>query len=80
MRRAGLGKAEPGADGGKVPLADYARTWIEERPGLRPKTVTLYRYLLRKHIAPVLGALAIADIQPGKVRNWRKQLLDSGVS
>ena len=67
-------------DDGKVPLADYARTWIEERPGLRPKTVTLYRYLLRKHIAPALGTLAIADIQAGKVRHWRKQLLDSGVS
>ena len=67
-------------DDGKVPLADYARTWIEERPGLRPKTITLYRYLLRKHIAPVLGTLPIADIQPGRVRRWRKQLLDSGVS
>lgn len=67
-------------DGGKVPLADYAQTWIEERPGLRPKTITLYRYLLRKHIAPALGTLAIADIQAGRVRHWRKQLLDSGVS
>ena len=53
-------------DDGKVPLADYAQTWIAERPGLRPKTVELYRYLLRKHIAPVLGNLAIADIKPGR--------------
>src|SRR6202034_2951083 len=36
--------------------------------------------LLRKHIAPGLGRLAIADIQPGQVRRWRKQLLDAGVS
>jgi integrase len=67
-------------DDGKVPLADYAQTWIAERPGLRPKTVELYGYLLRKHIAPVLGGLAIADIQASKVRRWRKQLIDSGVS
>jgi len=46
-------------DDGKVPLTDYAQTWIAERPGLRPKTVELYSYLLRKHIAPVLGHLAI---------------------
>jgi integrase len=67
-------------DDGKVPLADYAQTWIADRPGLRPKTVELYGYLLRKHIAPVLGGLAIADIQASKVRRWRKQLIDSGVS
>jgi integrase len=36
--------------------------------------------LLCKHIAPVLGGLAIADIQASKVRRWRKQLIDSGVS
>jgi integrase len=67
-------------DDGKIPLADYAQTWIAERPGLRPKTVELYSYLLRKHIAPVLGGLAIADIQASKVLRWRKQLIDSGVS
>ena len=26
-------------DDGKISLADYAETWIEERPGLRPKTI-----------------------------------------
>jgi hypothetical protein len=34
-------------DAGEILLADYGATWIDERPGLRPKTVTLYRYLLR---------------------------------
>ena len=67
-------------DDGKVLLADYARTWIGERTELRPKTVLLYRYLLRKHIAPVLGQVAIAAVQPAQVRRWRKQLLDAGVS
>ncbi len=52
---------------GQVSLADYARIWIDERPDLRPKTVLLYRYLLRKHIAPVLGQVAIVDLQPGQV-------------
>ncbi len=67
-------------DDGKVSLAEYARIWIDERPGLRPKTVELYRYLLRKHLAQVLGPVPIADIQPGHVRRWRKTLLDDGVS
>jgi integrase len=67
-------------DDGKVSLAEYAGTWIGERPGLRPKTVELYRYLLRKHLTPVLGPMPIADIQAGHVRRWRKHLLDAQVS
>jgi hypothetical protein len=42
-------------DRGKVKLADYAATWIAQRPGLRPRTVDLYRWLLGKHITPYLG-------------------------
>ena len=38
-------------DAGEILLSDYGATWIDERPGLRPKTVMLYRYLLRSHIA-----------------------------
>ncbi len=67
-------------DDGKVSLGEYARVWIEERPGLRPKTVELYQYLLRRHLAPVLGPMPIADIQPGHVRRWHKKLLDNDVS
>jgi integrase len=67
-------------DDGKVSLGEYARVWIDERTGLRPKTVELYRYLLRKHLAQVLGSVSVADIQPGHVRRWRKTLLDDGVS
>ena len=39
-------------DAGTVLVPDDGVTWIEERPGLRPKTVRLYSYLLRSHIAP----------------------------
>jgi integrase len=67
-------------DDGKVSLAEYARTWIEERPGLRPKTVELYSYLLRKHLAVMLGPLPIADINPGHVRRWRTKLLAAELS
>lgn len=50
-----------------------------ERPGLRPKTVQLYRYLLRSHLLPTLGAKSIADIRESHVRRWRKERLDAGV-
>ena len=67
-------------DDGKVSLADYAETWIEERPGLRPKTIEGYRYLRRRHLTRILGNMPIADIKPGHVRRWRKELLDTGTS
>jgi len=61
-------------------VADYGSTWIEERPGLRPKTVELYRWLLRSFIAPHFKTATIAEVTLARVRRWRKGLLDSGVS
>ncbi|GAA5085595.1 integrase [Thermocatellispora tengchongensis] len=65
---------------GKIKLKDYAETWIAERPGLRPRTVDLYRWLLKKHIVPYLGNAAVAKISTAMVRQWRADLLGNGVS
>jgi hypothetical protein len=67
-------------DAGRVLFAQYAAAWIEERPGLRPKTIELYRYLLRRHLLPILGAASVAHIREPQVRHWRKNLLAAGVS
>ncbi len=40
---------------GRVSLGDYARVWITQRTGLRPRTADLYRWLLAKHIEPYLA-------------------------
>jgi integrase len=65
-------------DRAKIPLADYAAQWIAERPGLRPRTVELYRQLLGKHITPALGAMQLGRISPADVRKWRADLVASG--
>src|SRR5271165_1853317 len=65
-------------DAGEIPVPDYAATWIEERPGLRPKTVVNYRSLLRCHIAPHLATVTVGELTLAGVRRWRKKLLDSG--
>src|SRR5215469_4145676 len=44
---------------GKIRLGDYASVWIAERSGLRPRTMDLYRWLLRKHIEPYLGEVPV---------------------
>jgi excisionase family DNA binding protein len=66
-------------DMGRVLFTDYAGAWIAERPNLRPKTLQLYRGLVRIHLVPILGSLAVADITKPVVRRWRQALLDSGV-
>jgi integrase len=65
---------------GKIKLGDYASVWIVERPGLRPRTIDLYRWLLRKHIDPYLGAMPVGKLSARLVREWRATLLGNGVS
>jgi integrase len=64
----------------KVTLGDYADRWIIQRPGLRPRTVALYRWLLGKHIAPYLGGVELGRLDTPMVREWRATLLGNGVS
>jgi integrase len=65
-------------DAAEILISDYAATWIEERPGLRRKTVINYRSLLRCHITPHLTTVTVGELTLARVRRWRKQLLDSG--
>ncbi|MFY9888796.1 MAG: tyrosine-type recombinase/integrase [Streptosporangiaceae bacterium] len=65
-------------EGTRVPIKDYGEVWIEERPGLRPKTIQLYSYLLRRHIVP--GFTTVGTITEADVRRWRADLIANGVS
>ena len=64
---------------GRIKLGDYASVWIAER-GLRPRTMDLYRWLLKKHIAPYLGGVPVGKVSARLVREWRAALLGNGVS
>jgi integrase len=66
-------------DAGRVPFIGYANSWVAERPNLRPKTLQLYKGLVRLHMAPGLGSLTVQEITEPRVRRWRKGLLDAGV-
>lgn len=64
----------------KITLGVYADKWITERPALRPRTVELYRWLLRKHIEPDIGAVQLGKLSAAVVRQWRADRLAAGVS
>jgi integrase len=70
----------PDPEAGRLPFAGYATAWIDERPGLRPKTIQLYRYLLRAHLQEAFGSRTIASITEADVRRWRADLLSAGAS
>jgi integrase len=61
-------------------LRDFGSRWITERPGLRPRTLDLYRWTFKKHIDPFLGTAPLGEIDAARVRAWRAKLLDSGIS
>jgi integrase len=67
-------------DRAKVRLGEYASAWIAERPGLRPRTADLYRWLLGKHITPYLGGIPLSKLSTRLIREWRATLLRDGVS
>lgn len=67
-------------DAGRVSFPDYAAAWISERPGLRPKTLQLYRYLLRRQLARGFASQTIAGISEADVRRWHAELLAAGVT
>ncbi|CRK49220.1 putative prophage phiRv2 integrase [Rhodococcus sp. RD6.2] len=54
-------------------LRAYASSWLEQRT-LKARTRGLYADLLRLHILPVLGDLAVSAITPAIVRAWYARL------
>jgi integrase len=62
-------------DAGRVSLDGYARSWVETRANLRPRTVDLYESLLEHHIVPALGDHEVGTLSAGTVRRWYSQLV-----
>ncbi|MFF2394751.1 tyrosine-type recombinase/integrase [Nocardia sp. NPDC058114] len=49
--------------------------------GLRPKTLSLYRWLLRAHVkSPAMGGTQLGRLTTPMARQWRSERLDSGAS
>ena len=66
--------------GSKVLFGDYAERWLDEHPGLRTRTLEVYRSLLRRHLAPSFARVELGRFDTATVREWRKSLLGAGVS
>lgn len=69
-----------GSAAGEGAAARLADRWIDERANLRPRTIQLYRWLLKKHIEPYLGGVPLGELETPLIREWRARLLGNGVS
>ncbi|HET9872061.1 MAG TPA: site-specific integrase [Propionibacteriaceae bacterium] len=66
--------------GSRIAFKDYALRWIDQHPGLRPRTVEVYRSQLNRHLLPLLGEVPLRRIDTAMVREWRARLSSQGVS
>lgn len=65
----------------KITVHEYVERWIDQRPGLRPKTLSLYRWLLRAHVkSTAMGGTQLGKLTTPMVRQWRSERLAAGVS
>ncbi len=60
-----------------ITFGDYARTWLQQRSDLRPRTVEIYTSMLRNHLLPTFGSIPIKRLSPAAVRSWNAQLSKS---
>lgn len=69
---------------GRVLLEEYARTWLDSRPELSPRTRDHYRNMIERYLLPklgtgagslALGGFELGEITPAVVRTWRAAVL-----
>lgn len=55
---------------------NYLTGWIESNQRIRsPRTRGLYEALIRLHITPTLGEVAIGKVTPSAVRRWHTKVV-----
>ena len=59
---------------GAVTFGVYADEWLRNRPNLRPRTVELYEYLIRRYLRPEWVDVELKAISPARVRSWHARL------
>lgn len=59
---------------GEVTFRAFAEDWLAHRPDLRPRSIILYRSLLRRHLLPTFGDIAIGRMTPSAVSRWHAAL------
>jgi integrase len=66
---------------GDITFGEWQAKWLTSKtPTLQPSTVELYRYLLRRHVVPRFGGIAIGRISTLDVQEWLSDLHEGSLS
>ena len=59
---------------GKITVSDWSAQWLAGQAHLKPSTHARYVSVVRKHVVPEWGELAIADVSHADVQAWVSRL------
>lgn len=66
--------------GAKTQIKVYAAYWLDLiKMHIRPKTIAGYETVLRNHIVPRLGEMALKDLKPDRIDQFYAELLAADV-
>jgi len=65
---------------GRETVAAYARTWLERQVQLKPSTKARYAGVIRVHIVPRFGPVALAKIDRSDLSGWVTELSARGLA
>lgn len=68
--------------GGQLTLGEWLDEWMKnyKKNTVKPNTYAFYNNLIKKHIVPKLGSVALSDIKPLVLQNCCNNMLESGLS
>src|SRR5919197_403268 len=66
----------------KLTLGDWLDTWLwkYKKPKLRPITFDSYEMLIRRHLKPALGRIALKDLRPEQLQHFYNEKVHQGLS
>ena len=66
----------------KTTLADYLNIWLIDyaKPNLSPRSFERYESIVRVHLIPGLGSIALINIRPEHIQKYYSSKLESGLS
>src|SRR5215470_157299 len=65
----------------KLTLGEWLDTWLWEykKPTLRPLSLTKYETVIRRHLKPALGHIALQDLRPDQVQRFYNEQAQHGL-
>src|SRR5262249_18111684 len=65
----------------KMTVGEWLDTWLQEykKPRVRPSTFDSYEMLIRRHLKPALGHIALTGLRPEHVQHYCNEKLQHGL-